>query len=86
MEISHQEFIERYGDVEVEFSHYYKFSFTFKTELDDGAVLSVSTGGDADEIYREEIANNEKRLVRDVCPYEGSVRKDGSDVCRFYDF
>lgn len=46
-----EQFLEKYGDIEVVFSGYYKFMFTFKSlKEDDG--ITVYCGGDSDEIYR----------------------------------
>ena len=86
IDMERKEFIEKYGDVEVTFSHYYKYTFTYATELQDGSKLSVGFGGHHDDIYHAEVSNNDKQLVRNLDPYIGSVYKDGGKVCSFYDY
>lgn len=65
MEITKKEFDELYGDVEVEFSTYYKFSFTFAGWAPDGKRLIVTVGGCADDIYKMDVIAGEKTKVRD---------------------
>lgn len=52
MEITHDEFIEKYADVRMTFSSYYKYEFTYIGQTDDGVKVSVTYGGDANQIYR----------------------------------
>ena len=80
------EFIEAFGEIEVTFSHYYKYTFSYTADLPDGSKLSVSLGGNADDIYREEVSNNHKSSVSALSPYTGSVYKDEVEVCSFYDY
>ena len=84
--ISKQDFLDKYGDIEVTFSSYYKYSFTFKGTTDAGEELYVSIGGDSDEIYRMEIMADDPESVRSLDPYQGSVRIGGELIERFYDF
>ena len=85
--MTRDEFIEKYGDVVVTFSHYYKYTFTFKTVLPNGMILSVGYGGDHHDIYRYDLVNNEQIRVEDVYPYVGSVYEDGGKVLEsFYDY
>jgi hypothetical protein len=46
------EFLEKYGEVELSFTSYYKFSFTFAGEAEDGALITASYGGSSDDVYR----------------------------------
>lgn len=54
-----QKLLEEYGDVEVTFSHYYKYTFHFSGKTDGGRVVNVSIGGGSEDIYRMEVCNNE---------------------------
>ncbi len=84
--MTRDEFLDKYGDVVVTFSSYYKYTFTFSAELPDGSTLSVGYGGNHDEIYRYELVNNEQTTVGKLWPYQGSVYKDGNLVEGFYDY
>ncbi len=81
------EFLNKYAGVLVTFSHYYKYTFTFKAVLPDGTRLSVGYGGNHDEIYRYELVNNEQIKIGALDPYTGSVYKDnGEEIESFYDY
>lgn len=84
--ITKDQFIEKYGDVLVEFSRYYKFTFTYKGTLPDGASITIDLGGDSAEIYRHEVVPNLKETIRSLDPYAGSVYMGEKLVDSFYDF
>lgn len=73
MEVSREEFERLYGDVEVEFSHYYKYSFTFCGRTDEGDRLSLLVGGCADDIYRLDVEADRKVKVKDLYGSYGCV-------------
>ena len=72
VEVSKEEFLEKYGNVEVVFSFYYKYSFVFEATLAHGKTLYVSVGGDGDDIYRLEV-DNKPITVRALNPRAGSA-------------
>lgn len=78
--MSYDEFIEKYGDVVVTFSSYYKYCFRYKAVLESGETIIVSIGGDTDDIYRWEIQNNESLTIRELEPNYGWLN-DKDDVC-----
>jgi len=81
-----EEFIKKYGDVKVRFFDYYKYVFTFKAMLPDGNKLICSVGGDADDIYKLEVSD-EEISVRELDPNSGMVySKDGVILGSFYDW
>ena len=45
--MTYKEFIQKYGEEDVTFSSYYKYSFTFKNKK-----LMVGCGGNHDDIYK----------------------------------
>jgi hypothetical protein len=49
-EITHDEFIEKYADVRMTFSSYYKYCFTYIGQTDDGVKVSARYGGDANQV------------------------------------
>lgn len=83
-----EEFRTKYANVVVKFSSYYKFSFTYKAVLDNGNTLTVSCGGNADDIYRLEVVNDEEVTVSKLSPYVGDVfdKITGSVIETFYDY
>ena len=86
MNITNEEFIALYGDVEVEFYSYYKYTFTYRGELPDGSVIFCDYGGNSDEVYRYEVNAGDKIAIKSVYPYAGRVIKDGEVVHEFYDY
>jgi hypothetical protein len=81
------DFMAKYGDVEVTFSSYYKYTFMYEAVLDNGHTLTVSIGGNADDIYRMDVANNETLSLYSLDPYAGEVTgSDGKIVDEFYDY
>ena len=47
-----KEMLDKYGDIEVTFVYYYKYTFTFASSK---LSIWVEVGGDADDIYRFEV-------------------------------
>lgn len=86
MDISKEEFIKKHGDVIVQFSSYFKYSFTYVGELPNGDQITVLTGGDADEIYRLEVENNETETVASLDPMSAGIYRDGTEIEGFYDY
>ena len=85
-QITKKEFDELYGDVEVEFVSYYKYSFTFAGDAPNGDRVVLSIGGSADDIYRMDVAAGVKEKVREFyASYAGAyVGEDGEDPIHFY--
>jgi len=72
--MTYQEFMKKYGEEEVTFVSYYKYSFTFKNDK-----LVVGCGGSPDDIYR--LAVDTKPIkVKEIEPTWARI--DGE----FYDF
>lgn len=87
-ELSRKEFYEKYGDVVVSFDSYYKYDFEFVGVTPEGYVIEVGYGGDADEIYRYDLAHNETGTVNNINPYKGIVTdpKTRVEIDSFYDY
>lgn len=71
--MTRNEFIEKYGEVEVTFSSYYKFSFHFKGEAENGDVIKVSVGGNSDDIYKFDVTADNPVTIASLDPYMGMV-------------
>lgn len=84
--MTREEFYEKYGDVKVRFSHYYKFTFTFAAVLPDGNKLTCDFGGNANDIYRYDVDATVEVSIASLEPYAGSVFRDGKEVEGFYDY
>ena len=80
------EFIEKYGDVDVTFTSYYKYTFTYTATLPDGKRLTVGYGGDSSAIYRHEVTAARTSKVAELRPYKGSVYENEEGVESFYDY
>ena len=79
MEISWTDFKEKYGDLEVQFSHYYKYVFTYEGRTETGEFVSISLGGSADDIYRLDVVASDTLLVKEFeDPYHGTLYADES--------
>ena len=61
--MTYKEFIEKYGDCLVMFKSYYKFSFMFSNDS-----LTISVGGDSDDIYRLNVKVDKEYRVADLEP------------------
>lgn len=64
--ITKEEFIKKYGKVEVTFSSYYKYTFCFSGTLPNGDTILVGAGGDASDIYKWEVKANEKVTLEEL--------------------
>lgn len=58
-----QEFIEKYGEIEVTFSSYFKYVFYFRAILPNDHDLLVYIGGKPEYIYRTEVNGNPIKIV-----------------------
>lgn len=76
--MKYEDFIEKYGDIVVTFSSYYKYCFRYAAVLENSNRLIVEIGGDTTDIYRMEVYNNESLTIRDLEPISGWLNdKDG---------
>ena len=81
------EFYEKYGNVRVKFSSYYKYTFTYEATLPDGNRLTCGYGGNHDDIYRHDVSADWGETVGSLQPYKGSVYDwIGYEIESFYDY
>lgn len=84
-----KEFFEKYAGVVVSFHSYYKYTFDFRGETEDGVVIYVAIGGDSDSIYTYDVSHNTTHTLDADSAYEffsGTSIKDGKVVDEFYDY
>jgi hypothetical protein len=80
--LTRAQFNERYEEVLVRFSSYYKFRFQFVAELEGGRRLVVGVGGDSDDIYRLSVGTD-PILVEDLPIDTGDVYEGSTHVETF---
>lgn len=79
------EFYEKYGDVFVAFDSYYKYTFTYKSDLDNNCSIYCLYGRDSGSIYRHNV-NTDRVKLSDLEPnYAYLEYPDGSEECLFDD-
>jgi len=82
-----EEFVQKYGDVKVKFSSYYKYTFDYTGDLPKGGKISVGVGGSGDDIYKFEVVADIERTISSLRPYTGVVLDvDGKVIDEFYDY
>lgn len=84
--VARDEFMEKYGQVKVQFKSYYKYAFTYSAELPDNRTLEVQVGGDPDEIYRMSVTASGSESVVCLGPFSGTVYENGQVVESFEDY
>lgn len=86
--LTKEEFENNYSEVEVVFSSYYKYSFSFVGEHEDGTHIICSYGGCTEDIYRYEVSNNSVETVGSLDDNWMSVvaRKDGDVIFEWFDY
>ena len=84
--MTQDEFIEKFGSVVVEFSHYYKYLFHYNGTGPASESITVAVGGDSDDIYRLEVCSGEKAAVGSLYPIEGSVTYADGTSEFFHDY
>jgi hypothetical protein len=83
--MTYDEFIEKYGDVTVTFSSYYKYRFRYSATLENDFQLIVEIGGDSDDIYRMEVLAGDSYTVAELEPNGGWMNdQSGFTVETFY--
>lgn len=84
--MTRQEFYEKYGNVNVIFASYYKYTFTYSAILPNGNLLTCGYGGTNEQIYRHEVVSGAGETINSLQPFEGYVFQDSKEIEGFYDF
>lgn len=85
MQLTEEEFQEKYGEVEVKFSSYYKFTFVFRGYF-EGKLVQVNVGGGSEDIYRLDVKADEPVKVNSLGISYAAVFENGKviDECLNY--
>ena len=92
MQLTEEEFIDKYSEVDVTFDSYYKYAFTYVGYTEpgpDGLQIEVSYGADASQIYRFELKTGHTVELGKTAMsfYRGETKTmSGEIVDEFYEF
>lgn len=75
-----EQIYEKYGDVKLKFSSYYKFSFGFTGTTEDGESVYASIGGDSDEIYRLDVDADKEETIKTLEPNFINITKGKQNI------
>ena len=86
MKLTEEQFVEKYGDAKVKFSSYYKYTFTFVGQLEDGSIITLSVGGGGDDVYKLSVEANKEYRVMELGFYYAKVVQNETiiDDCSNY--
>lgn len=84
--LTREEFLEKYGEVKVKFSSYYKYTFTYEGITPDGKRITCGYGGNDEAIYRHDVDASREITINVVYPFMGSVYENGVEIETFYDY
>ena len=75
---------EKFGNVLLKFSNYYKYTFTFTGRTDDGYKITCWYGGSSDEIYRYDVNAESEYSLGDLDGWSAVKVEDSEDKEVFY--
>ena len=81
-----EEALEKYGNVPLRFSGYYKYSFNFVGTASDGAEIFASLGGNADDIYRLNIKEGDEFCLNKSDFYYIRITLNNKEIFHKHDF
>jgi hypothetical protein len=85
IDLTQNEFISKYCLDKVNFYSYFNYIFIFEGVTTDGCRITVSVGGQSDDIYRMEVSNDMEYTIGAIYPFAGSIYKDGVLIEGFYE-
>ena len=81
--LSQEELLSQYGDAELKFSSYYKYSFTFTGQMVD-IKINATIGGSSDDIYRLDVYADQKMSLQMLDPTSVSIYKGQKLIAEYY--
>lgn len=85
MSLTKEEVYNKFQDVPLVFTGYYKFTFNFSADVDDYHIYA-QVGGNAEEIYRYDVSPNSKLYLAQDQHYGLSVTQNGVEVYSEYTY
>ena len=76
--------IEKYGNIKVKFTYYYKYTFIYTSTIGD-LKISVYIGGDSSDIYKIEVNPENFESLITLNPYHVEVRDNLGNLIEEYD-
>lgn len=83
MRVTKDEFLEKFGNIQVQFKRYFKYEFEYIGVTEDGDNISVMVGGNSDDIYDHEVVPNTYVSVASLDPMSGEITH-GSETKMWY--
>ena len=83
MKVSYEQFIEKFGQAKVKFLSYYKYSFTFSGQTEEGNKIHVTVGGSSDNIYKFVVDVNEFYTVVGMAIKSGVVELETGETVEY---
>ena len=76
----------KFKDAKVKFNSYYKYTFNFVGETEDGFKLICGAGGDASDIYRFSVDNTTEMSFRNADEWSRVTIKDSNGEIVFNEY
>ena len=84
--LTKKEVWEKYRKVPLKFATYYKYTFTFEGQAEDGAIIYYSIGGSHEDIYKEPIQRDTIRTLEDTQYSRIRIKLDEKIIYEEYPF
>ena len=84
--MSKTEILNKYKDVQMVFSSYFKYSFSFTGVTKEGYKVYAEIGGNSEDIYRIEVGAGDVKTLLDLDPYYVNItNSDKVTIAMYYD-
>lgn len=74
IKLTEQEMFDKYGNIELNFSHYHKYKFIYVGDDGVSKTFTAYIGGNADEIYNLEVSCDDICSISGLYPIHLDVR------------
>ena len=85
IQLTEEEMFEKYGDIELNFSHYHKYNFIYVGDDGAGKSFTAHIGGNSDEVYNLEVSCDDVCSINSLYPIHLDVRDElTGEVIEYY--